>query len=195
MNIDTSTIQKLREETGAGIMDAKRALQEADGDYDGAVSNLKKQGKKIAAKKQDRKANEGVIGSYVHTNGKVAAYVALACESDFVAKTDDFKSLAHDLAMQVAATAPEYIAPEDVPEDIVKEEKAIYSEQLKKESKPKNIVDKIMTGKLEKFYSEICLLKQSYIKEDKMTIEQLIQDQVLKLGENIQIKEINRVVL
>lgn len=195
MKIDTAAIQQLRGMTGAGIMDAKRALEESGGDVDNAIEHLKKQGRKIAAKKQERETKEGFIGSYVHTNGKVATLVALACESDFVADTDDFHQLAHDLAMQVAATDPQYVSPDEIPEEVIAKEKEIFEEQLKKENKPEKIWEKIIAGKLEKFYEEVCLLKQPFIKEDKKTIEQLMNEKVLKLGENIQIKEIKRVVL
>jgi len=195
MKIDTKLIQQLREETGAGIMDAKKALEETNGDIDQATDLMKKKGQKVAAKKQDRATKEGVIGSYMHTNNKVAAMVALACESDFVANTDDFKELAHDLAMQVAANNPTYILPDEVPEEIVNKEKEIFQEQLKTENKPEKIWDNIIKGKLEKYYSEVCFIKQVYIKDDKVTIEQLIQDKILKLGENIQIKEIKKISL
>ncbi len=195
MKIDTTTIQQLREMTGAGIMDAKKALEESGGDVDKAIEYLKKQGQKVAANKRERETKEGFIGSYVHANGKVATLVALACESDFVANTDDFHQLAHDLAMQVAATDPQYVSPNEIPEEVIAKEKEIFEEQLKKENKPEKIWKKIITGKLEKFYEEVCLLKQPFIKEDKKTIEQLMNEKVLKLGENIQIKEIKRVVL
>ncbi|MBW2646905.1 MAG: elongation factor Ts [Deltaproteobacteria bacterium] len=195
MKIDTATIQQFREMTGAGIMDAKKALEESGGDVGKAIEYLKKQGQKVAAKKQERETKEGFIGSYVHTNGKVATLVALACESDFVANTDDFHQLAHDLAMQVAATDPQYVSPNEIPEDVIAKEREIFEEQLKKENRPEKIWEKIITGKLKKFYEESCLLKQPFIKEDKKTIEQLVNEKVLKLGENIQIKEIKRVVL
>lgn len=195
MPIDTKTIQELREQTGAGLMDTKRALQEAGGDYNKAIEVLRKHGQKVAAKKQDRTTKEGIIGTYVHANHKVVALVALACESDFVGKTEDFQELAHDLAMQVAATDPKYITPADVPADLIAKEKEIYREQLKAEGKPEKMWDKIAEGKLEKFFSEVCLIKQSFIKEDKKTIEELIQEKILKLGENIQIREIKRMSL
>jgi elongation factor Ts len=195
MAIDTQSIQALREETGAGLMDAKRALQEAGGDHAKAIEVLRKHGQKIAAKKQGRQTNEGLIGTYVHANHKVVSLVALACETDFVAKTEDFIELAHELAMQVAATDPQYIIPADVPAAMVAKEKEIYREQLKSEGKPEKMWDKISEGKLEKFFSEVCLLKQTFIKDDKKTVELLIQEKILKLGENIQIKEIKRMAL
>lgn len=195
MAIDTKIIKQLREQTGVGMMDAKRALEEVDGNYDGAVDYLKKQGQKVAAKKQDRATREGIIGSYVHANGKVAAIVALACESDFVAKTDDMKTLAHDIAMHIAAADPLYLTPEDVPAEAVEKEKEIFLAQLEKEGKPKKMFDKIIKGKIQKYYSEVCLSKQPFIKEDKQTIEQLIHENVMKLGENIQLKEYKRILL
>jgi len=195
MTIDKILVKKLRDTTGIGIMDAKKALQETSGDIDKAVELLKKQGQKVAAKKQSRDTQEGIIGSYIHSNSRVASFVALACESDFVAKTDDFKELAHDIAMQVAAVDPQYISPEDVPAEEIEKEKEIIKEQLKKEKKPEKVLDNIIKGKIEKYCSEVCLLKQPFIKDDKQTIEQLIQDKVLKLGENIQVKEFKRVAL
>ncbi|MBU0597561.1 elongation factor Ts [Patescibacteria group bacterium] len=195
MAITTDLIQKLRNETGVGIMDAKKALQETDGDIQGAVVFLKKKGQKIAAKKQVRSTNEGFIGSYVHANGKIACLVAIACESDFVAKTEDFKKLAHDIAMQITAVNPQYISPDEIPEDILAKEKEIIEEQLKNEKKPEKVIDKIVSGKLEKYYSEVCLMKQPFIKEDKKTVEELIQENVMKLGENIKIKEFTRIEL
>lgn len=195
MNIDKELIQKLRQATGVGIMDAKKALQETDGDFDKAIELMKKQGQKVAAKKQDRETNEGTIGTYIHSNGKVVGIAAVACESDFVGNTEDFKSLAHDIAMQVAAADPIYISPEDVPAEILDKEKEIFTELLKKENKPANIIENIVKGKVEKYYSEVCLLKQPFIKDDKLTIEQLIQEKVLKLGENIKVKEIKKISL
>lgn len=195
MAIDIKAVQKLREETGAGVMDAKKALVETKGDYKKAIEFLRKQGQKVAVKKQDRTTGEGTIGYYVHANGRVAALVAIACESDFVAKTKDFQNLTHDLAMQVAAADPLYISPEEVPADTIAKEKKIFKEQLKKENKPAKVWDKIVAGKMDKYFSEICLLKQPFIKEEQKTIEQLIQERVMKLGENIQIKEFKRIVL
>ncbi len=195
MNIDKELIQKLRATTGVGIMDAKKALQETDGDFDKAIELMKKQGQKIAAKKQDRATNEGTIGTYIHSNGKVVGIAVVACESDFVEKTEDFKELAHNIAMQVAATDPIYISSEDVPADILAKEKEIFTEQLKSENKPANVMENIIKGKIQKYYSEVCLLNQPFIKDDKLSIEQLIQEKVLKLGENIKVKEIKKISL
>ncbi|XOU95019.1 MAG: elongation factor Ts [Candidatus Kerfeldbacteria bacterium] len=189
MKIDTKLIQQLREETGAGIMAAKKALEETQGDIEKAIDLMKKQGQKVASKKQDRVTKEGVVGAYMHSNNKIAAMVALACESDFVANTDEFKELAHDLAMQVVATNPKYITPDEIPAKVIAKEKEVFQELLKAEKKPEKIWDNIITGKLEKYYSEVCFIKQVYLKDDKVTIEQLIQKKILKLGENIQVKE------
>ncbi|MFH1207818.1 MAG: translation elongation factor Ts [Patescibacteria group bacterium] len=195
MPITTQDIQKLREDTGAGIMDAKRALEHSSGDFVKALAYLKQQGKKVAAKKQNRQTNQGTVGAYVHANGKIAALVAVACESDFVAKTETFLELAHDLAMHIAAVDPQYIKPEDVPIDIIEGEKNAFTAQLKTSGKPEKLWDGIVQGRLNKFYSEICLTKQPFIKEDKKTVEQLLQERILKLGENIQIKGFKRIVL
>jgi len=176
-------------------MDVKEALAEFNGDVDKALESLRKKGQKIAATKQDRQTKEGLIGYYVHANGKIAALVAVACETDFVARTDDFKNLVHDLAMQVAATNPLYLSPNEVPAGVINKEKEIYSEQLKKEGKPEKVLDKIVDGKLAKYYQEVCLLKQLFIKDDKRSIEQLLQEVIAKLGENIQIKEFKRLNL
>jgi len=176
-------------------MDAKRALTEAAGDPKKALDILKKQGQKIAVKKQDRQTNQGLVGAYVHANGRVAALVSLACESDFVANTDTFKELAHDIAMHVAAMDPEYVRPEDVPADVIAHEKELFAGQLKEGGKPEKLWDGIIAGKLNKMFGDVCLLKQPFIKEDKKTIEQLIQEYILKLGENIQIKGFKRIAL
>jgi elongation factor Ts len=188
MKIDPRKIKEIREKTGAGVMEIKKALSESAGDEKEAIDILRKSGQKIAAKKQNRGTNQGLIGTYVHSNGKVAALVEVTCETDFVAMNSEFKELAHDLAMQVAAANPLYLKPEDVPEDVLEKEKEIARESLKKEGKPKEIIEKIIQGKLDKFYSEVCLLKQLFIKDDKNTVEQLVTEKIAKLGENIQVK-------
>jgi len=191
--IDAQTIQKLRQLTGAGMMDAKKALTDANGDENKALEILRLMGQKIAAKKQqERIAKDGLIEAYVHTNGKVAALVMLACETDFVAKNSEFKTLAHDLAMQTAAMNPLYISSTDVPEEIVNQEKKIYEEEMKTDQKPPEIKEKIITGKLEKYFSEVCLLSQNFIKDDKQTVKNLIDSYTAKLGEKIEVKKIIR---
>lgn len=187
MKISSSDIQKLRTETGAGIMDAKKALTAAKGDFTKAVEHLRKQGQKIALKKADRTTSEGLVGHYVHSNGKAAGLVALACETDFVARTKEFAALAHDLAMHVVAMDPSYLDAESVPQDVIESEKSVYLEQVVQEGKPKNIQEKIIEGKLKAFYKENCLINQPFIKDDKKSIEDLLKEYVAKLGENIRI--------
>jgi len=188
-------IKKLRESTGAGMNDIKAALDEAGGDETKAVEILRKNGQKIAAKKADRVTREGLIESYIHSSGKLGVLVSVACETDFVARNEDFKSFIHELALQVAASAPQYLTPEQVPAEVIEKEKEIYREQLAKEGKTDEMAEKIMEGKLQKFYSEVCLLRQPYIKDDKVTIEHLLQGLIGKIGENIQIKEFIRISL
>ncbi len=183
-------IQKLRNSTGAGMMDVKQALDEANGDEAKALVVLRKKGQKIAAKKQaERSAKEGLVDAYIHAGGKVGAMIVLASETDFVAKNEEFKNLAHEVAMQVAAMQPEYISKEDVPSDVIDKEKEIYKEQLEKEGKPANMLDKIAEGKLNKFYENTCLLNQKYIKDDKKTIGNLVTEATAKLGEKIEVKK------
>ena len=180
-------IKKLREQTGAGVVDIQQALAESSNNEAKALEWLRKKGQKIADKRQERSTAEGLIGSYVHANGKVAAMVAVACETDFVARNSDFQELVHELALQVAATAPLYLSPSDVPADIIESEKVIYREQLTQEKKPAEIIEKILEGKIQKFYEERCLLKQRYIKDDTKTIEQLVAEAIAKIGENIRV--------
>lgn len=195
MEIDFKLVKKLREETGAGIVDCQRALAKTNCNLEKALILLRKEGQKIAVKKQGRETKQGLIGIYLHANGKIGALVALTCETDFVARTDEFKELAHDLAMQVAATNPLYLTPEDVQSKVIKEEEDIYREQLSNEGKPKAILDKIILGKLSKYFEEVCLLKQKFIKDDKKTIEQLIKEKIAKFGENIQVRDFKRLSL
>ena len=182
-------IQKLRNQTGAGMMDVKQALEEAKGDENKVLEILRKKGQKIAAKKQaERDVKDGLVEAYVHNGGKVGSMVVLACETDFVAKNKDFKELAHEVAMQVAAMKPEYISAEDVPEDVKAKEMEIYKEQLKAEGKPANVMEKILEGKMNKFYESACLLNQIYIKDDKKTIGDLVDAATAKMGEKIEVK-------
>lgn len=193
--ITPAQVKELRDQTGVGMMEAKKALSEAGGDTEKAIAVLRKAGQKLAAKKQDRAAGEGVVGYYVHADQSVAALVVVNCETDFVARTDRFKELAHDLAMHVVAAAPQYVKPEDVPTDVLEKERAIFVEQVAAEGKPAAVAEKIVTGKLEKFYTETCLLKQSYIKDDSKTIETLLQEAIAELGENIQIRSFSRLTI
>jgi len=192
MVISADNVKKLREMTGAGMMDAKQALTEANGDMNLAVEVLRKQGQKIAAKKSTRDVKEGYIGVYLHANGKIAASVELLCETDFVARNEEFQSLAKELAMQVAAMNPLYVYPEDVPDEVIAKEKDIYRAEMNNAGKPVAVVEKIIEGKLEKFYSQNCLSKQAYIKDDSISIEKLITDKIAKIGENIKLGKISR---
>ncbi|MEK7158984.1 MAG: translation elongation factor Ts [Patescibacteria group bacterium] len=190
---DTQPVVKLREFTGAGMVDCKKALDEANGDFDKAVEILRKKGEAKATKKMaERQTKEGIVYSYVHSNNKTGAMIELLCETDFVSRTDDFKNLAHDLAMQIVAMSPDYLSPEQVPQELIDREKDIYSEQLKNEGKPANIIEKIMQGKLDKFFEEICLLKQLFIKDDKIKVEDLIKQMIAKTGEKIEIGRFSR---
>lgn len=187
MTISAALVKQLREQTGAGMMDAKKALKEAQGDLEKAVEILRKSGQEIVQKKQARAVKEGCIGSYLHANGRVASLVEILCETDFVARNQDFQSLAHDLAMQVAAMHPVYLAPADVPARELSKEKEILRDSAALKNKPAQIQDKIIQGKLEKYYSEICLLKQPFFKDEKITVEELIAQVVSRLKENIQV--------
>lgn len=185
--ITADLVKKFRTQTGAGMMDCKKFLQEADGDYDKALELFRKEGKKIASKKADRETSEGLIEAYIHPGSRIGTMVKVACETDFVSRNEDFKQLVHDIAMHVAAFDPQYLEPEDVPEDIIAKEKEIYTEQLKKEGKPENVITKIIEGKLKKFYEEVCLLEQKFLKDDKKTVREYVEGNIAKIGENIQI--------
>jgi len=183
-------IQKLRNETGAGIMDIKQALVEANDDEKMALELLRKRGQKIAAKKQaERVAKSGLVEAYIHAGGRVGSMILLACETDFVAKNEEFRNLAKEIAMQVAAMKPEYVNREDVPSDVVEKEKEIYKEQLKAEGKPEAMWDKISEGKLEKYYEQVCLLDQVYIKDDSKKVKDLVNEMTAKLGEKLEVKQ------
>lgn len=180
-------IKSLRERTGAGIVDVKKAIEEAGGDEEGAIRILRERGAAKAVKKLDREAKEGFIGSYLHTNGKVGSLVKLYCETDFVARNDDFKALARDIAMHVAAMNPSVVRPEDVPAETVSKERELWVEQVRQEGKPEAIAEKILAGKEKKFREETALLTQSFVKDSDMTVRDLISVNVQKMGENIQI--------
>ncbi len=187
MKIDLDLITKLRNQTGAGVADCKEALEETNGDLDKAIEILRKKGAKIANKRADKEASEGIIYAYIHANNKIGALVELNCETDFVAKNEEFKNLANDLAMQITAQNPLYLSPEDIPADVLNKEKDLLKDQLLAEGKPENMFDKIMEGKLEKWYEEVCLLKQPFIKNEDITIEDLINEKIASLGEKIKV--------
>lgn len=192
MSITPADIKKLRDETGVGMMDAKKALEEAGGDREKAIEVLRKKGQSKAAKRAERTADAGLVEAYVHM-GRVGAMVVVNCETDFVARTDDFKDFAHDVAMHVAAAAPQYLKPEDVPSSVVDKEKEIYADDIK--GKPPEIAEKILSGKLEKFYEQSCLLNQPFIKDNDKTIVDYQTELIAKLGENIVIADFKRMEL
>ena len=191
MSISMDSIKELREQSGAGMMDCKRALTETKGDLEQAMDVLRKKGIATATKKASREASEGLIGSYIHM-GKIGVMVEINCETDFVAKTDDFQELVKDVAMHIAAANPPYVKREDIPEDAIEREKAIYAEQVA--NKPPQVVEKIIEGKLEKFYADNCLVDQVFVKdpEQKKKIKDLIVEKISKVGENIVIKRFVR---
>ena len=192
MAVSAKEVKELREQTGAGMMDCKKALSECKGDFEEAVKLLRKKGLAAAAKRSGRAANEGLVDSYIHAGGKIGVLVEVGCETDFVARNDDFRIFVHDVAMHIAAAAPRYIKREDVPEDVIAAELEIYKEQARATGKPDNILEKIATGKLDKFYEQVCLMEQPFIRDDKLTIEQLLGELVGKIGENIIIKRFAR---
>ncbi len=185
-------VRKLRDMTGAGVMDCKKALEEAEGDFEKAVEILRKKGAAKAAKKAGRATGEGIITSYVHFNGKIGVLLELNCETDFVARTNEFKELAYNLAKQVAAMAPRWVSKEDVPQEVIEKEKEIYREQLKDSGKPEHVIEKIIEGKLNKFYEDNCLLEQEYIFEEGKKVKDLITEAIAKIGENIRVSRFVR---
>ena len=192
MTITIEMIKELRAMIGAGVLDCKKALEQSEGDMEQAKEILRKKGLAIAAKKADREAADGRIEAYVHAGSKVASLVEVNCETDFVARTDGFEALCHDLAMQVTATAPQWVSRDDVPQDVIKEEKAKYRSQMAAEGKPERILEQIIEGKLNKFYQENCLLEQAFIKDDSRTIRDLLTESIAQFGENIVIKRFAR---
>ena len=192
MSVDASVVKELREKTGAGMMDCKKALVETSGNIDKAVDFLRKSGIAKAEKKGDRTAKEGLIFSYIHHGGRLGVLVELNCETDFVAKTDGFSDLAHNIAMQIAATNPYSVTREDVDQNLLDKEKEIFTDQAKESGKPKEIIGKIVDGRLEKFYAESCLMEQQFIKDPDRKIGDLITDAVSTLGENIIINQFSR---
>lgn len=192
MDVSIEKIKDLRSSTGAGMLDCKNALQEANGDVEKAVEILRKKGAIKAAKKAGRVTNEGIVYSYIHHNEKIGVLLLLGCETDFVARTDDFHNLAKKISLQIASMNPKWISQEDVPEDVVEKEKEIYMEELKNTNKPDNIKEKIVENKLEKFYSENCLLEQEYVFGEGEKIKDLISQMIAKVGENITVDKFTR---
>lgn len=187
MQITAEMVKKLRNMTNAGMMDCKKSLVETNGNIEEAIKYLRKKGIAKAAKKAARTTKEGIIASYIHAGDKLGVLLELNCETDFVAKTDEFQNLAKDICMQITATDPRYISRDDVPEKVIEEEKNIYTEQAKQSGKPKDIAEKIAEGKLNKFFSEVCLQEQPFIKEAEQSVEDIIKLVISKIGENITI--------
>ena len=185
MEITTAMVKELRQATGAGVLDCRKALETHDGDMEKAVAYLREKGLAAAAKKAGRQASEGVVEAYVHPGSRVAVMLELNCETDFVARTADFKTLAHDLALHIAFAAPRYISRADVPQEVVESERAIYRAQALAEGKPEHVVDRIVEGRLEKFYQQVCLMEQPFVKDEDRTVQDQINDAIAKLGENV----------
>ena len=192
MEISAAQVKQLRDQTGAGMMECKAALVEANGNMEEAVTLLRKRGLAQAAKRTGRTTGQGTIGSYIHLGGKIGVLVEVNCETDFVARTDDFNGLVKDVAMHIAAASPRWVRREEVPAAEVEKEKSIYRAQMEKEGKPANVIDKIIEGKLGSFYSQFVLLDQPYIRDDKVTISQLVAQASAKTGENIQVSRFVR---
>jgi elongation factor Ts len=192
MMISAALVKELREKTGAGMMDCKKALSETGGELDRAVELLRQKGLAAAAKKSGRIAAEGVVDAYIHLGGKIGVLVEVNCETDFVARTDEFRTFVRDIAMQIAAANPNYCAREDVPEEAVAKEREILKMQALHEGKPEKIIDKIVSGRVEKFYAENCLLEQPFIRDPDITVKDLLREKIAKIGENISVRRFAR---
>jgi elongation factor Ts len=191
-NIPAQLVKELRERTNAGFADCRAALIEAEGDIEKAISVLRKKGQAAAAKKAQREASEGLVGSYIHAGGKIGVLVEINCESDFVARTNEFQQLCHDIAMHIAALDPRYVRREEVTPEMLEKEREIYSAQARATGKPDAVIEKIVNGKMEKFYEENCLYEQHYIKDESVTIGEMISQAIAKLGENMGIRRFVR---
>lgn len=192
MEISAGAVKELREKTGAGIMDCKKALSQNKGDVEKAITYLREKGLAAAQKKASRVAADGLVYSYIHSGGKVGVLVEVNCETDFVAKTEGFTDLVKDIAMHIAAMSPQFVRREEVPADVIEKEKEIYAAQAKESGKPEHVIQKMTEGKLEKFYKEVCLLEQPFVKNPDQTIEKLVIEAVAKLGENITVRRFTR---
>jgi elongation factor Ts len=191
-DIPAALVKQLRERTGAGFMECKKALTEANGNLEEAETVLRKRGIAVAQKKASREANEGLVGTYIHTGGKLGVLVEVNCESDFVARTDDFQQLVHDIAMHIAAADPRFIRKEDVREEDIAKEKEIQRGRALQEGKPEKVVDKIVEGRMSKFYEEICLYEQPFVKDNSVTVKELVTNLIAKLGENVVVSRMAR---
>jgi elongation factor Ts len=192
VNIPAQQVKQLRERTGAGFNDCRAALIETGGDIEQAVNVLRKRGQAAAQKKAQRQASEGLVGSYIHAGGRIGVLVEVNCESDFVARTEEFQRLCHDVAMHVAALDPRFLRREEVTQEILDREREIYREQARASGKPDPVIEKIVTGKMEKFYEENCLYEQHFIKDEAMTVKELIDQAIAKLGENVAVRRFSR---
>lgn len=192
MEITSTMVKELRTKTGAGMMDCKEALASVDGDFEKAIDFLRKKGLSAATKRSSKAAKDGTIASYIHMGGRIGVMVEVNCETDFVAKTDDFQSMARDIAMHVAASNPLYVRPDEIAADVLEREKEIYRSQLREEKKPEKIWDKIIEGKLKKYYEDVCLVEQKFVKNQDLTVGTLISNMIAKTGENIIIRRFAR---
>jgi elongation factor Ts len=192
LNITSQMVKELRVKTGAGMMDCKEALTDAAGDFEKAIDYLRKKGMSAATKRSSKAAKDGVIASYIHMGGKIGVLVEVNCETDFVAKTDDFQQFAKDITMHIAAANPLFIKPDEIPVEVIEREKEIYRSQALAEKKPEKIWDKILEGKLKKYYEDVCLINQKFIKDTDITVETLLNNMIAKTGENIIIRRFAR---
>lgn len=192
MEITTAMVKELRQKTGAGVLDCKKMLEQTGGDMDVAAEKLIEKGMAKAAKKADREANDGLIGYYIHAGERIAGLVEVNCETDFVARTAEFKEFVHDMAMQVVASMPKYVSIDDIPADVLEQEKAIYRQEMLDQGKPESILDRIIEGKLRKFYQDNCLLEQPFIKDEEKKVGDLLMELIARLGENIVIRRFVR---
>ncbi len=192
MEISIESVKDLRQRTGAGVIDCKTALQEAKGNMEAAIDYLRRKGLATAAKKAGRIATDGLVSSYIHAGGKMGVLVEINCETDFVAKTEDFQTFVKNIAMHIAAANPQYIRREEIPEEVLERERAIYRTQALEAGKPQKVIDKIVEGKIERFYSEACLLEQTYVRDADLTVKELLDAIIAKIGENITIRRFAR---
>ncbi len=192
MEISATAVKELREKTGAGIMDCKKALAESKGDVEKAVTYLREKGLAAAQKKSARAVSEGIVTAYIHGGGKVGVLLEVNCETDFVAKTDGFAALVKDIAMHIAAMSPQYVSRNEVPAEVVEKEKEIYAAQARESGKPEHVIQKMVEGKVEKFFKEVCLLEQPFVKNPDVTVEKLVVEAIAKLGENMSVRRFSR---
>lgn len=192
MTITAQTVKELRDRTGAGFMDCKAALSENAGDVEAAIDYLRKKGIAAAARKAHRETGEGLVESYIHPGGRIGVLIEVNCETDFVARTEDFQAMVKDLAMQVAAASPLYLGVEDIPEEALAREKEVLLEQARESGKPENVLEKIVEGRLKKYYEEACLLEQKFVKDTDLTVQDVVKDAIAKLGENIRVRRFQR---